>query len=103
MHPTGSLWKEYDFLSLLFFFFPPSDLFCLRSSRSKYNTSTINYMLVFFFSLHFNLKKNPQKTNLDQIIFFTHLLIVFLIDSVLVLICRYFSMYCVVRKYVSPW
>ena len=35
------------------------------SSRSKYKTSTINYLLVFF-SLHFDLKlknKNKQKTN----------------------------------------
>ena len=26
-----------------------SDLLCLKSSRSKYNASTINYLLVFFF------------------------------------------------------
>ena len=26
---------------------PPSDLLCLRSFRSKYNASTINYLLVF--------------------------------------------------------
>ena len=37
--------KEYDFLSL--HFFPLSDLLCLRSSRSKYNASTINCLLVF--------------------------------------------------------
>ena len=40
-HPVCSLWKEYDFLSL--HFFPRSDLLCLRSSRSIYNSSTINY------------------------------------------------------------
>ena len=46
MHPIGSLRRQYDFLSL--HFFSPSDLHCLRSSRSKYNASTINYF--FFYS-----------------------------------------------------
>ena len=49
MHPIGSLWREHDFLSLHSPHTqppPPSDLLCLRSSRSKYNTSTINSLLV---------------------------------------------------------
>ena len=28
----------------------PSDLFCLRSSRAKYNASTIIYLLFFFYT-----------------------------------------------------
>ena len=31
----------------VFVFLSLSDLLCLRSSRSKYNASTINYLLVF--------------------------------------------------------
>ena len=46
IQPVGSLWWEWDSLSLLL----PSDLLCFRS---KYNHSTINYFLLF---LHFNLK-----------------------------------------------
>ena len=40
--------KEYDFLSL--HFFSASDLLCLRSSRSKCNVSTVNCLLVFFYT-----------------------------------------------------
>ena len=40
-------------------FLPPLDLLCLRSSRSKYNASTIHCLLVLevrFFLVHFDLK-----------------------------------------------
>ena len=55
-----SLLREYDFRSFCLSNKnnknknPVLNLLCLRSSRSKYNTSTINYWLVFF--LHFDLK-----------------------------------------------
>ena len=40
------------FFNLLFIFLSsPSDLLCLRSFRCKYNASTINYLLVFFYTL----------------------------------------------------
>ena len=52
----GALRREYDSLSLSFLF-PPSDLLCLRSSKFKYNVSTINYWLFYSsFSRHFDLK-----------------------------------------------
>ena len=38
-----------------FSFSPPSDLLCLRPSRSKYNASTMNYYLLVFL-LRFDLK-----------------------------------------------
>ena len=52
MHPIGSLRREHNFLSLHLKYIknPPSDLLCLRSSRSKCNTSTINYYLLVFTS-----------------------------------------------------
>ena len=34
-------------LSVSPFSFPPSDLLCLRSFKSEYNASTMNYLLVF--------------------------------------------------------
>ena len=48
MHPIGSLWREYNFLSQ---FFSPVSLLCLRPSRSKYKASTINCLFVFFSTL----------------------------------------------------
>ena len=39
----------------LFFLHPLSDLLCLRSSRSNYNASAIDYLLVCFFP-HFDRK-----------------------------------------------
>ena len=53
------------------FFFP--DLLCLGSSRSKYNTLTISYLLVvvvsFFLLLHFDLnwKKKKKMGNLEYL------------------------------------
>ena len=44
-----------------FFFYPPG-LLCLRSSRSKYNASTIN---CFFFSSTLRPKINPQKMGMS--------------------------------------
>ena len=38
---------------LYFFFFFSSDLLSLKSSRSKYSASTINYLLVVVFSTYF--------------------------------------------------
>ena len=52
MFTIGCLRSEDDFLSLHLFIFSPTDLLC---SRSKYNASTINHLLVCVF-LHFNLK-----------------------------------------------
>ena len=47
----GHSWNHdgfcYMFWTVLYGFFP-SDLLCLRPSRSKYNTSTINYLLGVF-------------------------------------------------------
>ena len=44
-------------LSLSPFF--PLDLLCPRSSKSKYNASTIKHLLIFF--LHFDLKLKSSK------------------------------------------
>ena len=40
----------------------PSDLLCLRSSRSKYNASTINYYLLFFLFFSLLLHFYPKLT-----------------------------------------
>ena len=40
------------------------DVLCLRSSRSKYNALTINYLFVVVF-LHFDIKQNIFKCDYD--------------------------------------
>ena len=46
---TSRLFMKGVGLSLLFFF-SLSELFCLRSSMSKYNTSAVNNFIVFFYA-----------------------------------------------------
>ena len=49
-------------------FFLPSDLLCLRSSRSKYNASTINYLFFAHFNLKIKIKERRKTTNFFMIL-----------------------------------
>ena len=77
--PGGGCSIFFSSSSFVVLFFSPSDLLCLRSSRSKYNRSILNYLLLlclvlFSFFLHCDLKKKTQKKH--------NLVLMFLVVSV---------------------